>query len=197
VWIRRTWQVGQEWKNRTSERFHWVIEPHVRAIPLRRTMCQIFSHLQATTRSLYSCVWIRLDSVILSSFSDILETTWRSDKSSLFSFLGYHSISILSWNRRKLSKRARVNKTFKFSLSFVFFLWPFSVGLYTHLIPPVSKYKLLGTFGVRRSSKTGFNSISVVQYVNRYPQTKIGIAADRTNTKLDTEPKVLSRKASA
>jgi hypothetical protein len=56
---------------------------------------------------------------------------------------------------------------------------------------------LLGTFGVRRSSKTGFNSISVVQYVNRYPQTKIGIAADRNNTKLDTEPKVLSRKASA
>jgi hypothetical protein len=56
---------------------------------------------------------------------------------------------------------------------------------------------LLGTFDVRRSSKTGFNSISVVQYVNRYPQTKIGIAADRNNTKLDTEPKVLSRKASA
>jgi hypothetical protein len=56
---------------------------------------------------------------------------------------------------------------------------------------------VLGTFGVRRSSKTGFNSISVVQYVNRYPQTKIGITADRNNTKLDTEPKVLSRKASA
>jgi hypothetical protein len=55
---------------------------------------------------------------------------------------------------------------------------------------------VLGTFGIRRSSKTGFNSISVVQYVNRYPQTKIGIAADRDNTKLDTEPKVLSRKAS-
>jgi hypothetical protein len=56
---------------------------------------------------------------------------------------------------------------------------------------------LLGTFGVRRSSKTGFNSISVVQCVNRYLQTKVGIAADRNNTKLDTEPKVLSRKASA
>jgi hypothetical protein len=56
---------------------------------------------------------------------------------------------------------------------------------------------LLGTFGVRRSSKTGFNSISVVQCVNRYPQTKVGIAADRNNTKLDSEPKVLSRKASA
>jgi hypothetical protein len=56
---------------------------------------------------------------------------------------------------------------------------------------------MLGTFGVRRSSKTEFNSISVVQYVNRYPQTKIDIAADRNNTKLDTKPKVLSRKASA
>jgi hypothetical protein len=56
---------------------------------------------------------------------------------------------------------------------------------------------LLGTFGVRRSSKTGFNSISVVQCVNRYPRTKVGIAVDRNNTKLDTEPKVLSRKASA
>jgi hypothetical protein len=55
----------------------------------------------------------------------------------------------------------------------------------------------LGTFGVRRSSKTGFNSICVVQCVNRYPQTKVGIAAYRNNTKLDTEPKVLSRKASA
>jgi hypothetical protein len=57
--------------------------------------------------------------------------------------------------------------------------------------------KVLGTFGLRRSSKTGFNSVSVVQCVNRYPQTKVGIAADRNNTKLDTEPKVLSRKASA
>jgi hypothetical protein len=56
---------------------------------------------------------------------------------------------------------------------------------------------LLGTFGVRRSSKTGFNSISVVQCVNRYPRTKVGIAVDRNNTKLATEPKVLSRKASA
>ena len=55
----------------------------------------------------------------------------------------------------------------------------------------------MGTFGVRRSSKTGFNSISVVQCVNRYSQTKVGIAADRNNTKLDTEPKVLSKKASA
>jgi hypothetical protein len=58
-------------------------------------------------------------------------------------------------------------------------------------------FKLLGTFGVRRSSKTGFNSISIVQCVNRYPRTKVGIAVDRNNTKLDTEPKVLSRKASA
>jgi hypothetical protein len=33
--------------------------------------------------------------------------------------------------------------------------------------------------------------------VNRYPQTKVGIAAERNNTKLDTEPKVLNRKASA
>jgi hypothetical protein len=57
--------------------------------------------------------------------------------------------------------------------------------------------ELLGTFGVRRSSKTGFNSISVVQCVNRYPRTKVGIAVDRNNTKLDTEPKVSSRKASA
>jgi hypothetical protein len=62
---------------------------------------------------------------------------------------------------------------------------------------PLLLLLLLGTFGVRRSSKTGFNSISVVQCVNRYPQTKVGIAADRNNTKLDTEPKVLSRKASA
>jgi hypothetical protein len=44
----------------------------------------------------------------------------------------------------------------------------------------------LGTFGVRRSSKTGFNCISVVQCVNRYPRTKIGIAVDRNNTKLAT-----------
>jgi hypothetical protein len=57
--------------------------------------------------------------------------------------------------------------------------------------------KVLGTFGFRRSSKTGFNNISVVQYVNRYPQTKIGIVADWNNTKLNIEPKVLSRKASA
>jgi hypothetical protein len=61
----------------------------------------------------------------------------------------------------------------------------------------ISVSRLLGTFGLRRSSKTGFNSISVVQCVNRYPQTEVGIAADRNNTKLDTEPKVLSRKASA
>jgi hypothetical protein len=33
--------------------------------------------------------------------------------------------------------------------------------------------------------------------VNRYSQTKVGIAADRNNTKLDTEPKVLSKKALA
>jgi hypothetical protein len=45
--------------------------------------------------------------------------------------------------------------------------------------------------------KQGFNSISVVQCVNRNPQTKIGIAVDWNNTKLATEPKVLSRKASA
>jgi hypothetical protein len=56
---------------------------------------------------------------------------------------------------------------------------------------------LLGTFGVRRSSKTRFNSIPIVQCVNRYPRTKVGIAVDRNNTKLATEPKVLSRKASA
>jgi ribonuclease HI len=62
---------------------------------------------------------------------------------------------------------------------------------------PSSLTQLLGTFGVRRSSKTGFDSISVVQCVNRYPRTKVGIAVDRNNTKLDTEPKVLSRKASA
>jgi hypothetical protein len=49
---------------------------------------------------------------------------------------------------------------------------------------------LLGTFGVRRSSKTGFNSISVVQCVSRYLRTKVGIAVDRNNTKVDTEPKV-------
>ena len=30
--------------------------------------------------------------------------------------------------------------------------------------------------------------------MNRYPRTKIGVAVDRNNTKLDTEPKVLSRK---
>ena len=53
---------------------------------------------------------------------------------------------------------------------------------------------LLGTFGIRRSSKTGFNSISVVQCVNRYPQTKVGIAVDRNNTKIDTEPKVRAGK---
>jgi hypothetical protein len=52
----------------------------------------------------------------------------------------------------------------------------------------------LGTFGVRRSSKTGFNSISVVQCVNRYPRTKVGIAADRNNTKVNLEPKVQAEK---
>jgi hypothetical protein len=65
------------------------------------------------------------------------------------------------------------------------------------LFPEAPNDLVLGTFGVRRSSKTGFNSISVVQCVNRYPRTKVGIAVDRNNTKLDTEPKVLSRKASA
>jgi hypothetical protein len=45
--------------------------------------------------------------------------------------------------------------------------------------------------------KQDLTSISVVQCVNRYSRTKVGIAADRNNTKLDTEPKVLSRKASA
>jgi hypothetical protein len=53
---------------------------------------------------------------------------------------------------------------------------------------------LLGTFGVRRSSKTGFNSISAVQCVNRYPRTEVGIAVDRNNTKVDTEPKVRAGK---
>jgi hypothetical protein len=53
---------------------------------------------------------------------------------------------------------------------------------------------LLGTFGVRRSSKTGFNNISVVQCVNRYLRTKVGIAVDRNNTKVDTEPKVRAGK---
>ena len=52
----------------------------------------------------------------------------------------------------------------------------------------------MGTFGVRRSSKTGFNSISVVQCVNRYLRTKVGIAVDRNNTKVDTEPKVRAGK---
>ena len=52
----------------------------------------------------------------------------------------------------------------------------------TKAIPLVTPFSwtlmswLLGTFGVRRSSKTGFNSISVVQCVNRYPRTKVGIA---------------------
>jgi hypothetical protein len=54
--------------------------------------------------------------------------------------------------------------------------------------------KLLGTFGIRRSSKTGFNSISGVQCVNRYLRTKVGIAVDRNNTKVDTEPKVRAGK---
>jgi hypothetical protein len=53
---------------------------------------------------------------------------------------------------------------------------------------------VLGTFGIRRSSKTGFNSISGVQCVNRYPRTKVGIAVDRNNTKIDTEPKVQAGK---
>ena len=52
----------------------------------------------------------------------------------------------------------------------------------------------MGTFGVRRSSKTGFNSISAVQCVNRYPRTKVGIAVDRNNTKVDTKPKVRAGK---
>jgi hypothetical protein len=52
----------------------------------------------------------------------------------------------------------------------------------------------LGTFGVRRSSKTGFNSIPAVQCVNRYPRTKVGIAVDRNNTKVDSEPKVRAGK---
>jgi hypothetical protein len=55
-------------------------------------------------------------------------------------------------------------------------------------------HRMLGTFGVRRSSKTGFNSISAVQCVNRYPRTKVGIAIDRNNTKVDTEPKVRAGK---
>jgi hypothetical protein len=54
--------------------------------------------------------------------------------------------------------------------------------------------KMLGTFGVRRSSKTGFNSIPAVQCVNRYPRTKVGIAVDRNNTKVDSEPKVRAEK---
>ena len=54
--------------------------------------------------------------------------------------------------------------------------------------------KVLGTFGVRRSSKTGFNSIFAVQCVNRYPRTKVGIAVDRNNTKVDSEPKVRAGK---
>jgi hypothetical protein len=59
----------------------------------------------------------------------------------------------------------------------------------------MSRYDtLLGTFGIRRSSKTGFNSISGVQCVNRYPRTKVGIAVDRNNTKVDTEPKVRAGK---
>jgi hypothetical protein len=65
------------------------------------------------------------------------------------------------------------------------------------LVEEVNGLGLLGTFGVRRSSKTGSNSISVVQCVNRYPRTKVGIEVDRNNTKLDTEPKVSIRKASA
>jgi hypothetical protein len=54
--------------------------------------------------------------------------------------------------------------------------------------------RVLGTFGARRSSKTGFNSIPAVQCVNRYPQTKVGIAVDRNNTKVDSEPKVRAGK---
>jgi hypothetical protein len=53
---------------------------------------------------------------------------------------------------------------------------------------------MLGTFGVRRSSKTGFNSIPAVQCVNRYPRTKVGIAVNRNNTKVDSEPKVRAGK---
>jgi hypothetical protein len=53
---------------------------------------------------------------------------------------------------------------------------------------------MLGTFGIRRSSKTGFNSISEVQCVNRYPRTKVGIAVDQNNTKVDTAPKVRAGK---
>ena len=50
------------------------------------------------------------------------------------------------------------------------------------------------TTRLRASSKTGFNSISGVQCVNRYLRTKVGIAVDRNNTKVDTEPKVRAGK---
>jgi hypothetical protein len=49
---------------------------------------------------------------------------------------------------------------------------------------------LLGAFGFRRSSKTGFNSISGVQCVYRYLRTQVGITVDQNNTKVDTAPKV-------
>jgi hypothetical protein len=46
---------------------------------------------------------------------------------------------------------------------------------------------LLGTFGVRRSSKTGFNSIPAVQCVNRYPRTKVGIAVRAGKLRRDSK----------
>jgi hypothetical protein len=55
---------------------------------------------------------------------------------------------------------------------------------------PFDPLLVLGTFGIRRSSKTGFNSISGVQCVNRYLRTKVSIAVDRNNTKVDIKPKV-------
>jgi hypothetical protein len=63
-----------------------------------------------------------------------------------------------------------------------------------HFLRDHQQKGVLGTFGVRRSSKTGFNSISGVQCVNRYPRTKVGIAVDQNNTKVDTKPKVRAEK---
>jgi hypothetical protein len=51
---------------------------------------------------------------------------------------------------------------------------------------------VLGAFGLRRSSKTGFNSIAGVQCVNRYLRTRVGIIAgeDQNHMKVDTAPKM-------
>jgi hypothetical protein len=52
--------------------------------------------------------------------------------------------------------------------------------------------KLLGAFGFRRSSKTWFNNVSGVKYINRYLRTRIRATVWRStkNTKVGTEPKL-------